>query len=41
MDGNTVIISLAVLAYVGACWWDYKLNMKQEDIIKSYFPDEK
>ena len=40
MDGNTIIILAAIGAYVLGCWWDNKLNMKQEDIIKSYFPDE-
>lgn len=32
---------VGVLAYIGAVWWDYKLNMKQEDLIKSYFGEEK
>lgn len=31
---------VSVLAYIGAVWWDYKLNTKQEDIIKSYFGEE-
>lgn len=31
---------VAILAYIGAIILDNKLNMKQEEIIKSYFPDE-
>lgn len=31
---------VGVLAYILAIAWDYKLNMKQEDIVKSYFGEE-
>lgn len=31
---------VGVLCYIAAIAWDYKLNMKQEDVIKSYFGEE-
>lgn len=40
MDGNTLWVVGSLIAYGIAVIWDYKLNMKQEEIVKSYFGEE-